>query len=136
MHTYLDEGMQRVGVDMDIAYAALLADLERTGLLASTLVVVGTEFGRTPRISDSGGRDHHPKVFSTVFAGGGVKAGFVLGASDKSGHEVADKQVTVQDYIPTIGAAMGLPVNEVVLSPSGRPFTVGDKGTVVSEIFA
>lgn len=136
MHDALDEHMESVGVGMDNAFAALLTDLKRTGMLDSTLVVVGTEFGRTPGIDDDNGRGHHPRVFSTVFAGGGVKGGFVYGASDKSGHDVADKQVTVQDFIATIGAAMGLPVNEVVMSPSGRPFTVGDKGKVVSDIFA
>jgi hypothetical protein len=136
MHNYIDEAMERTGTGMDTAFAALLTDLQRTGLLDSTMVVLGSEFGRTPDINENSGRDHFPKVFSTVFAGGGVKGGYVHGASDKDGREVADKQVTVQDFIATIGAAMGLPVSEVVMSPSGRPFTVGDKGKVVSELFA
>jgi len=136
MHNYIDEGMERTGTGMDNAFAALLTDLKRTGLLDSTMVVLGSEFGRTPNINENSGRDHYPKVYSTVFAGGGVKGGYVHGASDKDGREVADKQVTVQDFIATIGAAMGLPVSEVVMSPSGRPFTVGDKGKVVNEIFA
>lgn len=136
MHNYIDEGMQRTGAGMDNVFAALLTDLKRTGLLDSTLVVLGSEFGRTPNINENSGRDHYPKVFSTVFAGGGVKGGYVHGSSDKDGRDVADKQVTVQDFIATIGAAMGLPVSEVVMSPAGRPFTVGDKGKVVSEIFA
>ncbi|HSJ02706.1 MAG TPA: DUF1501 domain-containing protein [Verrucomicrobium sp.] len=136
MHNYIDEAMERTGSGMDNAFAALLTDLQRTGLLDSTLVVLGSEFGRTPNINENSGRDHYPKVYSTVFAGGGVKGGYVHGASDKDGKEVADKQVTVQDFIATIGAAMGLPVAETVMSPSGRPFTVGDKGKVVSEIFA
>ena len=97
---------------------------------------MGSEFGRTPGINENSGRDHYPKVYSTVFAGGGVKGGYIHGSSDKEGREVADKQVTVQDFIATIGAGMGLPISEVVLSPSGRPFTVGDKGKAVSEIIA
>ncbi|WP_009964720.1 DUF1501 domain-containing protein [Verrucomicrobium spinosum] len=136
MHTQVDGAMERTGKGMDTAFSALLTDLQRTGLLDSTMVVLGSEFGRTPDINENNGRDHYPKVFSTVFAGGGVKAGYVHGASDKDGREVADKQVTVQDFIATIGAAMGLPVSEVVMSPSGRPFTVGDRGKVVSELFA
>lgn len=136
MHNYIDEGMDRTGTVMDNAFAALLSDLDRLGMLDSTLVVLGSEFGRTPNINENSGRDHYPKVYSTVFAGGGVKKGFVYGASDKDGREVADKQVTVQDFIATIGCAMGLPVSQVVMSPSGRPFTVGDRGKVATGIFA
>ena len=136
MHNYIDTAMTTTGGAMDQGFAALIEDLKAHGMLDSTLVVMGSEFGRTPNINENSGRDHYPKVYSTVFAGGGVKGGYVHGSSDKEGREVADKQVTVQDYIATIGAAMGLPISEVVLSPSGRPFTVGDKGKAVTEIFA
>lgn len=136
MHNYIDEGMGRVGNILDKAFSALLTDLQANGMLDSTMVVLGSEFGRTPDINENNGRDHYPKVFSTVFAGGGVKSGYIHGSSDAEGREVADKQVTVQDFIATIGAAMGLPVAEVVMSPSGRPFTVGDRGKVVADIFA
>jgi hypothetical protein len=136
MHNYIDEAMGRTGGSMDIAFAALLEDLQSKGLLESTLVVLGSEFGRTPNINENEGRDHYPKVFSAVMAGGGVKGGFVYGASDPDGREVADKQATPQDFLSTIGYAMGLPVDEVVMSPSNRPFTVGDKGTAITELFA
>jgi hypothetical protein len=136
MHNYIDDAMAKTGGGMDIAFAALLEDLQSKGLLESTLVVLGSEFGRTPNINENEGRDHYPKVYSTVFAGGGVKGGFVYGASDKDGREVADKQVTPQDFLSTIGHAMGLPVDEVVMSPSNRPFTVGDKGSAITELFA
>lgn len=136
MHNYIDDAMTKTGTVMDLAFATLIEDLKAHGLLDSTLVVMGSEFGRTPTVNENSGRDHYPKVYSTVFAGGGVKGGYVHGSSDKDGREVADKQVTVQDYIATIGAAMGLPISEVVLSPSGRPFTIGDKGKAVTEIFA
>jgi len=135
MHNYVDEAMKKTGAAMDSTFATLLEDLESHGLLKETLVVLGSEFGRTPRINDNNGRDHYPKVYSTVFAGGGVKGGFVYGSSDKDGVEVADKQVTPQDFLSTIGYAMGLP-KEVVMSPSNRPFTVGDKGTPILELFA
>jgi len=136
MHNYIDDAMTKTGTVMDTAFAALISDLKSHGLLDSTLIVMGSEFGRTPTINENSGRDHYPKVYSTVFAGGGVKGGYVHGSSDKEGREVADKQVTVQDFIATIGAAMGLPISEVVMSPSGRPFTVGDKGKAVTDIFA
>lgn len=136
MHNYIDEAMGRTGGSMDIAFAALLEDLQSKGLLESTLVVLGSEFGRTPNINENEGRDHYPKVFSAVMAGGGIKGGYVYGASDKDGREVADKQATPQDFLSTIGYAMGLPVDEVVMSPSNRPFTVGDKGSAITELFA
>jgi len=136
MHNYVDDAMARTGGGMDQAFAALLEDLASKGLLESTLVVLGSEFGRTPDINENSGRDHYPKVFTTVFAGGGVKGGYVHGASDPEGREVADKQVTVQDFLSSIGYAMGLPVDEVVMSPSNRPFTVADKGKPVLELFA
>jgi hypothetical protein len=136
MHNYVDEAMKSTGAAMDKAFGALLDDLSSRGLLESTLVVLGSEFGRTPNINENSGRDHYPKVYSTVFAGGGIKGGTTYGKSDEGGREVADKGVTVQDFISTIGHAMGLPVEEVVMSPSNRPFTVGDKGKPVYELFA
>jgi len=137
MHNTIDTAMGTTGKGMDKAFAALLTDLKRTGLLDSTLVVLGSEFGRTPTINENDGRDHYPKVYTTVFAGGGVKGGYVYGSSDKDGREVAEKPVTVPDYIATIGAAMGLPIDETVMSPSGRPFRIGDmSGHAVADIFA
>lgn len=135
MHEGLDSRMTTRGGDLDQGMAALLEDLKSSGLLDSTLVVLGTEFGRTPDINQNAGRDHHPRVFSTVFAGGGVKGGYVHGATDEGGRGATENPVTVQDFIATVGAAMGLPVSEVVMSPSGRPFTVGDRGKVVADIF-
>ena len=136
MHNDVDGSMSKNGSAMDTGFAALLQDLKSTGLLETTMVVMFSEFGRTPRINENKGRDHYPKVFSTVFAGGGVKGGFVYGSSDANGTEVADKQVTPQDFMATVGAGLGLPVEQVVTSPSGRPFTVGDKGRPINDIFA
>ena len=136
MHTGVDAAMKTTGANMDMVFAALLTDLKARGLLESTLVVLGSEFGRTPRINENRGRDHYPVAYSTVFAGGGIKGGFAYGATDKDGKNVIDKQATVQDFIATVGAAMGLPVEKVTFSPSGRPFTVGDKGKVIADIFA
>jgi len=136
MHNNIEEGLEEKGAELDVALAALLEDLSQRGLLESTLVVLCSEFGRGPRINGNGGRDHHPKVFSTLLAGGGVKGGFVYGASDKEGNSVADKQTSVQDFLSTVGWSLGLPVDEVVMSPTNRPFTVGDKGKPVMDVFA
>ena len=71
-----------------------------------------------------------------MFAGAGTKGGYVYGSTDKDGRRPADKQASPQDFVSTIGHAMGLPIDEVVMSPSNRPFTVGDKGTAITDIFA
>lgn len=136
MHNNIDTALGTTAAGMDKVFAALIEDLAANGLLESTLVCMGSEFGRTPDINENEGRDHYPLAYSTVFAGGGVKGGFVYGSTDKDGRRVSDKQVTPQDFQATIGHAMGLPVDEVVMSPSNRPFTVGDKGQVVFDIFA
>lgn len=136
MHNNIDQALGTTCSTMDKVFAALIEDLASHGLLESTMVVMGSEFGRTPDINENEGRDHYPLAYSTVFAGGGVKAGFTYGSTDKDGRRVADKQVTPLDFQATIGHAMGLPVDEVVMSPSNRPFTVGDKGVPVLDIFA
>ena len=136
MHNTIDNALGTTAATMDNVFATLIEDLESNGLLASTMIVMGSEFGRTPDINENDGRDHYPLAYSTVFAGGGVKGGFVYGSTDKEGRRVADKQCTPQDFQATIGHGMGLPVDEVVMSPSNRPFTVGDKGVPVTEIFA
>jgi uncharacterized protein (DUF1501 family) len=136
MHNDIDEGMEEHGTILDTALSALLSDLKAKGLLERTLVVLCSEFGRGPKINSRNGRDHHPKVFSTLLAGGPVKGGTIYGSSDKDGMAVADKQTTIQDFHSTVGHAMGLDVNQVVMSPSNRPFTVGDKGSVITDVLA
>src|SRR5690606_20125088 len=113
---------------LDRGLAALLADLEARGLLEDTLVAVVTEFGRTPRINSRNGRDHHPKAFCALLAGGGVRGGRAYGATDERGDEVVEGRMTIPDLNATIAYALGLPLDHVAHSPSGRPFTVADKG--------
>jgi uncharacterized protein (DUF1501 family) len=121
---------------LDRALGTLLEDLERRGLLQETLVVLATEFGRTPEIKEErDGRDHYPKAFSGLLAGGGIKGGRTWGKTDKEGREIADKPVTVPDFNATIAHAVGLPLGFVVHSPSGRPFKVADKGQPITDLF-
>jgi len=135
MHKDIEGGMEDRGTEFDTAFAALISDLESRGLLDSTMVVVATEFGRKPGF-DGSGRGHHPLVFSCVLAGGGARRGFVYGSSDKAGGQVESNPVTVGDLHATIGWACGMPIEKTAMSPSGRPFTVGNKGKPVSGIFA
>jgi len=124
--------------EFDQAYAALLTDLEKRGKLQDTLVVVATEFGRTPEIKTehNGGRDHHPSAFTCTLAGGGVKGGMKYGLTDASGGKVKEGLVTVQDFNATIAHALGIDPEEVIMSPSKRPFRIADKGKPVTAIFA
>ena len=121
----------------DQAVAALLQDLDQRGLLASTLVVMATEFGRTPKIDqNTAGRGHHPAVFTWWLAGAGMKAGYVYGASDEAAERVAEKPVTMPDFNATIAHALGIDLQEIHQSPAGRPFTVADKGKPIGDLFA
>jgi hypothetical protein len=121
---------------LDQALSALLDDLHRRGLLNDTLVVVATEFGRTPEINANEGRDHHPKAFSCLLAGGGIKGGQVYGRTDESGSDVVENKISIPDLNATISYALGLPLDQIVYSPSLRPFTVADKGKPVTQLFA
>jgi uncharacterized protein (DUF1501 family) len=122
---------------LDQALAALLADLDSRGLLESTLVVVATEFGRTPKIvQDAAGRNHFPKAFSYLLAGGGIKGGQVWGKTDQTGENVIENKVNGPDFNATIGFAMGVPHDLVLMSPSRRPFNLGARdGQPLTKLF-
>ncbi len=123
--------------EFDQAYAALISDLEKCGKLQDTLVVVATEFGRTPEIKaeHKEGRDHHPEAFSCLLAGGGIKGGIKHGTTDASGGKVKDGLVSIQDFNATIAHALSLPYDTVIMSPTKRPFKIADKGVPVTTLF-
>jgi hypothetical protein len=135
MHKDIKGGMEERGSEFDTAFAALVSDLDARGLLDDVMVVVATEFGRKPQF-DGSGRGHHPGVFSSVLVGGGVKRGYVHGASDAAGGHVDRDPVTVGDLHATVAHAFGMPLAKPAVSPSGRPFTIGNKGKPVSSVFA
>lgn len=124
MHNGLWNSIPTTGGALDMALSALIDDLKAEGLFEKTLIVLGTEFGRTPKINANGGRDHHPRAFSTMFAGGGIQGGQVYGKTDKLGIAVEEDPVDPRDFNATIAHAMGLDLNKVVYAPSGRPFLV------------
>ncbi|PHS18336.1 MAG: hypothetical protein COA78_02385 [Blastopirellula sp.] len=120
---------------MDQALSALLEDLAEKGLLDETLVVLTTEFGRTPKINANGGRDHHPGAFSTLLAGGGIQGGQKYGTSDEDGFSADENPVSVADFNATIAYAMGLDTEEEIYSSAGRPFKVAHDGVPIKELF-
>ena len=108
------ERMEELCPPVDRGLAVLLADLEARGLLDDTLVVLATEFGRSPQItSERNGRNHHPAAFSGLLAGGGVVGGRRFGATDSTGAVVIENPVTVPDFNATIGQALGLPLDHI-----------------------
>ena len=123
----------RAGI-LDKAVGNLLKDLDEKGLLDETLVVLTTEFGRSPVINYNAGRDHHPAVFSSMLAGGGIKGGQFYGTSDAAGHAVDQDGVAPANFNATIATALGLPLAEIVHSPTGRPFKVAHDGTPISKL--
>jgi hypothetical protein len=91
---------------------------------------------KTMSVDPNGGRDHHPGAFCSLLAGAGIKAGQVYGSSDKMGHGVQDDPVSVSDFNRTIAAAAGLPLDQEIIAPNGRPFKVGGDGTPVTGLLS
>ncbi|HUY35805.1 MAG TPA: DUF1501 domain-containing protein [Pirellulales bacterium] len=120
---------------VDKPIAGLLTDLKLRGLLDDTLVVFGTEFGRTPASQGSDGRDHHPHAFSMWLAGGGVKGGMTYGATDEFGYYVVENKVTMPDFHATILHLLGLDHTRLTYRHAGRDFRLTDvHGEVVRAI--
>ncbi|MEM9282282.1 MAG: DUF1501 domain-containing protein [Verrucomicrobiota bacterium] len=122
MHNNLWSAIPTRAGELDKALSALIDDLKAEGLFDKTLIALGTEFGRTPKINANAGRDHYPRCFSVMFAGGGISGGQVYGKSDKLAMSVEENPVTAGEFNATIAHALGLDLNKVVYSPSGRPF--------------
>lgn len=136
-HGNIFEAMRNHGADMDPAIASLISDLKANGKLEKTLIVVLSEFGRTPRINDGGGRDHWARVFSCMMAGGGIKGGSIIGASDPDGMEVAERPVKVADLHATLCYALGIDLNKELTTPQGRPIQlVRKEANPINELFA
>ncbi len=123
--------------ETDGPIAALLDDLKSSGLLDTTLVVWGGEFGRSPVAENGKGRDHHPKGFTMWMAGGGIKGGMVHGATDEFGYAAVEKKVSVPDLHATILNQLGLDHEELTYRHSGRDYRLTDvSGDVVTGLIA
>ena len=143
-HAELKNGIEKESLATDKPSAALVADLKRRGLLDSTLVVWGGEFGRTPMVEDrtpsreaTRGRDHHRLAFSMWLAGGGIRPGSVVGHTDELGLEVAQDPIAVNDLQATILHCLGLDHTKLTFRHQGRDFRLTDvRGTVVRKLLA
>lgn len=122
---------------VDQPIAALITDLRARGMLDDTLVIFGTEFGRTPAAQGGDGRDHHPHAFSVWMAGGGVRGGMTYGQTDDFGYYVAENKVTMPDFHATILHLLGLDHERLTYRHAGRDYRLTDvHGNVVKEIVA
>ena len=115
----------------DQAFAALVTDLEQRGMLDSTLVIMMGEMGRTPKINNNAGRDHWGKAQSVLVAGGGIRNGQVIGATDQHAAEPTENPVSIHDLHRTIYHLMGIDTNKTYLTPLGRPMPILEKGRVI-----
>ena len=128
--------MQNHGDVMDPALASLISDLAASGKLAKTLVLVLSEFGRTPRINTNAGRDHHARCFSCFMAGGGIRGGQVIGESDEDAMLPAERPVNPHDLHASLCHALGIDAAKEVKTPLGRPMRlINEEAKPVMELF-
>jgi uncharacterized protein (DUF1501 family) len=143
-HTNLNKALKKNCDATDQPTAALLKDLKQRGLLDSTLVVWGGEFGRTPMVEirntsdpDNAGRDHHPLAYSMWMAGGGIKAGQVVGKTDDIGFNILEDKVHVHDLQATMLDRLGFDHTRLTYRHMGRDFRLTDvEGNVVKKLLA
>src|SRR5262249_35142613 len=119
---------------LDMALSSLLTDLSDRGMLERTLVVVMGEFGRTPKVNASGGRDHWNFCYGLLLAGGGIKGGYIHGASDRIGAYPSRNPVGPADIVATIYQALGIPSDLELRDRLLRPFTLVPWGTPISDL--
>ncbi|MFP6694346.1 MAG: DUF1501 domain-containing protein [Pirellulales bacterium] len=134
MHGNINGGIRGQVPQFDQAFATLIRDLDRRGLLDSTLIAIASEFGRTPKINGNAGRDHWPKVFSVVLAGGGIKKGIVYGSSNSIASEPEENPLTVEDWATTIYSRLGIVADKELMSPGDRPIEIVKGGKVRKEL--
>tara|TARA_R100000808_G_scaffold1950_1_gene8248 strand:+ start:44036 stop:45301 length:1266 start_codon:yes stop_codon:yes gene_type:complete len=133
-HSNIKDNMNRQLEPFDKAYATLITDLHERGMLDDTLVLVTTEFGRTPKINSNAGRDHWPQVFSIAMAGGGVKGGYIHGTSDPTGSTPEDDPFTVDNYAATVFSLIGIDPRKELMADGGRPIRVVNNNVIEPRI--
>ena len=125
-HTQNFENVKKLSAVLDTGWSTLMNDLRSRGLLESTLIVWMGEFGRTPKINASAGRDHFPAAWTTALAGGGLKTGQAIGRTSGDGTTVEERPVSVPDFIATVCRALGIDPRTQNLSNVGRPIRIAD----------
>ncbi len=136
MHANITRGFRNSMPPLDVALAVLLDDLSQRGMLDETLVIVSSEFGRTPKINTDAGRDHWPKVFSVMLAGGGIQGGMVYGSSDATAAEPEENPVTPEDLATTMYHLLGIVADKELMAPGDRPIEIVDGGQVIKPLLA
>ena len=136
MHAKITRGFRNSMPPLDVALAVLLDDLSQRGMLDETLVIVSSEFGRTPKINTDAGRDHWPKVFSVMLAGGGIQGGMVYGSSDATAAEPEENPVTPEDLATTMYHLLGIVADKELMAPGDRPIEIVDGGQVIKPLLA
>lgn len=135
-HQNITQSMRRLMPAFDQGFSTLLSDLDERGLLDDTLVMVSSEFGRTPKVNSDAGRDHWSKVFSVVLAGGGVKRGAVVGSSGATSSEPEETPITPEDLSATIFHQLGIAAEKELMAPGARPIEIVGGGRVREELLA
>jgi len=133
-HTENEPGMKKVNTEFDRAFATLLDDLESRGLLETTLVLVLTEFGRTPRLNNYAGRDHWPRSFSVALAGVEISGGVVVGSTTPTASDPKDDPVSVEDLAFTVYKVLGIDPNKE-FHANGRPIKIANNGKLIGALF-
>ena len=136
MHARITPGMKQQMPALDQALAALITDLDSRGLLERTLVMVSSEFGRTPRINPDAGRDHWPRVFSVLLAGGGIRGGVIHGMSNATASEPEEDPVSHEDLATTMYHLLGIVADKELMAPGARPIEIVDGGQVIKPLLA
>lgn len=129
-HTQNFPAVENLSRELDAGFAALLNDLQSRGLLETTTVVCMGEFGRTPRINNNAGRDHFPRAFAGVLAGGDVGSGQAYGKTSHDGMTIVENPVTIPQWLATICQATGIDPGQTVIDQSGRPVPIVDADPV------
>jgi hypothetical protein len=135
-HSNIKGAFENQAVEFDVAFARLIRDLDERGMLDTTLVLVSSEFGRTPKINSTNGRDHYPRVFSVAMAGGGVKKGFIYGKSDALGGEPDENPVGPEDLARTMYRLLGINASKRIVVENVRPVDIVNGGKLLTDLIA
>ena len=135
-HIGIQRSFEQKAPELDHAISGFITDMDRRGLLKDTLVMITTEFGRTPKINKDSGRDHWARSYSMVLAGGGISRGQIYGASDATASEPAQKPVSLQDFLYTVYHQIGIDANDELLAFGTRPIEIVKGGKLVQGLLA
>jgi arylsulfatase A-like enzyme len=136
LHAQVKDGVSRQLPQFDHALSGLILDLESRGLLDSTMVMVVSEFGRSPKINTDSGRDHYARCFSIAAAGGGLAKGTIYGSSNATASEPDVDPVTVEDYLFTVYNQLGINADDRLMAPGDRPIDIIRGGKLVKGLIA